>query len=153
MYVHNDMVFSTAGCVGMADLLLDNVGNIVLWSIFELGTGIIAGSLPSLRRLLKSWVSFDSTHGNSPGQGTPYNDTRGASRKTNTVVLSGRRDLQNSVVSNITADRGWEQLDDSSSSRQIYVKVDLEMRSLERPTTAAMSERSSGELRLPAQHA
>ncbi|CAG9998286.1 unnamed protein product, partial [Clonostachys byssicola] len=84
-----------------------NVGNITLWSVFESGTGIIAGSLPSLRRLLKNWVNFDSSGGHSSSNVTPY---AGALRSTVT-------------------NRDWEQLDDASSSRKIYVTVDMEMHS------------------------
>ncbi|KAF4463672.1 integral membrane PTH11 [Fusarium albosuccineum] len=47
------------------------VGIITLWSVFESGTGIIAGSLPSLRRLLKNWINFDSTDGHSSNRMTP----------------------------------------------------------------------------------
>ncbi|KAI8725634.1 hypothetical protein NCS52_00135000 [Fusarium sp. LHS14.1] len=129
---------------------LYNVGNIVLWSVFESGTGVIAGSLPSLRQLVKNWVTFDTTNGHSPAQVTPYSDTRRASMRTNTRALTGRQHMHNSVISSIVADRDWEQLDDNSSSHKIFVKVDLEMSSLERPATAARSDRSLGELRLPA---
>ncbi|RSL68601.1 hypothetical protein CEP54_002706 [Fusarium duplospermum] len=130
---------------------LHNVGNIVLWSVFESGTGIIAGSLPSLRQLVKNWITFDTTNANSPPQITPYTDTRRASMRTNTRALAGRQHLHNSVISSITADRDWEQLDDNSSRDKIFVKVDVEMRSLERPATAARSDKSLvGESRLPA---
>lgn len=142
--------FFTAGFIETTDLLSDNVGNIVLWSVVESGTGIIAGSLPSLRQLVKSWIKFDSTNGHSPAQVTPYSDTRRASMRTNTRAFAGRQNMHNSVISSIAADRDCEQLDDNSSSHRIFVKVDVEMRSLERPPTAARSDRSLGELRLPA---
>ncbi|KAI0020501.1 hypothetical protein F4780DRAFT_361986 [Xylariomycetidae sp. FL0641] len=40
----------------IADNYLYNIGNIVLWSIFECGVGLIAGSLPMLRRFFRRWV-------------------------------------------------------------------------------------------------
>ncbi|KAK7743560.1 hypothetical protein SLS53_004095 [Cytospora paraplurivora] len=45
---------------------LYNVANIVVWSIIECGIGIICGSMPSLRSLLKAWLE-KSTHDGSYG--------------------------------------------------------------------------------------
>lgn len=63
----------------------DNLGNIILWTVFESGAGIIAGSLPSLRRLLKNWVHFDSSHGKSSAPVTPSTGP-GVSTVTSKVV-------------------------------------------------------------------
>ncbi|KAF5001316.1 hypothetical protein FDECE_11000 [Fusarium decemcellulare] len=129
---------------------LHNVGNIVLWSVFESGTAIIAGSLPSLRRLVKNWISFDSNNEGSPAQITPYN---GPSRGTVTNMVgptSGSRGRHKTMVSDVAADGDWEPLDDASSSHKIYVKVDMEMQSLDRPPTSSRSDRSTEELGLPA---
>uniref|UniRef100_A0A8H7NP52 Rhodopsin domain-containing protein n=1 Tax=Bionectria ochroleuca TaxID=29856 RepID=A0A8H7NP52_BIOOC len=120
-----------------------NVGNITLWPVFESGTGIIAGSLPSLRRLLKNWVNFDSSGEHSLSNFTLY---AGALRSTVTsktgVSSTARR--HKSIVSHVeSSDRDWEQLDDASSSRKIYVTVDMEMHSVERPTTSSKSRESS----------
>lgn len=136
-------MFSTQCWSATANLEnLDNVGNITLWSVFESGTGIIAGSLPSLRRPLKNWVNFDSSGGHSSSNVTPY---AGALRSTVTskagASSTGRG--HKSIVSHVkTSDRDWEQLDDASSSRKIYVTVDMEMHSVERPTTSSKSRES-----------
>ncbi|KAF5605651.1 integral membrane protein PTH11 [Fusarium pseudocircinatum] len=109
------------------DNYLYNVGNIVLWSTLESGIGIIAGSLPSLRKLVSSRFHFDSSTGSSPAHITPFS---GASRAviTSQSVATARRTHRGEVGDN------WEQLDDveGTSSQKIYVKVDLEMQSLER---------------------
>ncbi|KAL6352269.1 hypothetical protein LRP88_14475 [Fusarium phalaenopsidis] len=114
-----------------------NVGNIALWSVFESGTGIIAGSLPSLRRLLKNWVNFDSSHGHSSSNVTPFTGAGKSTVTSKVGVSTGRR--HKGIIPNVKSDRDWEQLDDASSSRKIYVTVDMEMQSLERPTTSSRS--------------
>ncbi|KAF5020649.1 hypothetical protein F66182_7326 [Fusarium sp. NRRL 66182] len=118
-----------------------HVGHITLWSIFESGIGIIAGSLPSLRRLVKSWVNFDSSHGRSSSNVTPFT---GAAKSTVTskVGVSSSARRHKSIMANVKSDRDWEPLDDASSSRKIYVTVDMEMQSLERPPTSARSRES-----------
>ncbi|KAL2672223.1 hypothetical protein Neosp_012924 [[Neocosmospora] mangrovei] len=40
---------------------LDNVGNIILWTVVECGLGIIAGSMPMLRKLVKGLSKDEST--------------------------------------------------------------------------------------------
>ncbi|KAM5361834.1 hypothetical protein ACJZ2D_012864 [Fusarium nematophilum] len=125
---------------------LHNVANITLWSIFESGTGIIAGSLPSLRRLLKNWVNFDSTNGQSPAQITPFTGTNKATVTSKVGTGTGPRRF-NPGMSTAAAERDWERLDDASSSHKIYVKVDVEMQSLERPATSTRSGGSMEELR------
>ncbi|KAF6813267.1 cation-transporting atpase 4 [Colletotrichum musicola] len=97
---------------------LHNIANIVLWSIFECGIGIIAGSLPSLRRLLKFWLdksskgSYDNTGSNNLNPGSGYQGSNGV--KLNN--LSGR----GMTVSNCqTAQRDtWVQLDDDDNSQK-----------------------------------
>ncbi|KAF4983784.1 hypothetical protein FZEAL_868 [Fusarium zealandicum] len=119
------------------DEYLHNVGNIVLWSVFESGTGLIAGSLPSLRRLLKNWVNFDSTH-HAPTHPTPFTGTgRG------TMISKAGKGVTTAMGTN----RDWELMDDASSSRKIYVQVDVEMQSLERAGTSMMSRESQEEIR------
>lgn len=39
----------------------DNVGNIILWTVVECGLGIIAGSMPMLRKLVKGLSKDEST--------------------------------------------------------------------------------------------
>lgn len=42
-------------------LFSDNVGNIILWTVVECGLGIIAGSMPMLRKLVKGLSKDEST--------------------------------------------------------------------------------------------
>ncbi|KAF4985670.1 hypothetical protein FDECE_16401 [Fusarium decemcellulare] len=129
---------------------LYNVCNIALWSIFETGIGIVAGSLPSLRRLLKNWVNFDSSHGQSSGAHmTPYAGSN-AIGVTSKIGTTGR--FQRSRMATATASGGedgngnWERLDDDSSKRRIYVTVDMEMQTMERTGTSVGSHDSIEEL-------
>ncbi|KAF5670155.1 integral membrane protein PTH11 [Fusarium circinatum] len=124
------------------DNYLYNVGNIVLWSTLESGIGIIAGSLPSLRKLVSSHFHFDSSTGSSPAHITPFSGTSRAVI-TSQSVSAARRTHRGEVGDN------WEQLDDvveGTSSQKIYVKVDLEMQSLERPETSRESHGSREDL-------
>ncbi|KAI8294084.1 hypothetical protein K4K57_006426 [Colletotrichum sp. SAR 10_99] len=97
---------------------LHNIANIVLWSIFECGIGIIAGSLPSLRRLLKFWLdksskgSYNNTGSNPLHGDSGYQGSNGV--KLNN--LSGRA----MTVSNCqTGNRdNWVQLDDDDNSQK-----------------------------------
>ncbi|KAG9499498.1 hypothetical protein J7337_007954 [Fusarium musae] len=123
----------------------DNVGNITLWSVFESGAGIIAGSLPSLRRLLKNWVHFDSSHDQSLGQTGPFTG-QATSIVTGKATASSTGRRNKSLLTSSKAEGPWEQLDDASSSRKIYVTVDMEMQSLERPPTSSKSRESFGEM-------
>ncbi|KAH6876581.1 hypothetical protein B0T10DRAFT_532644 [Thelonectria olida] len=120
---------------GETENYLYNIANIVLWSIVESGTGIIAGSLPSLRRLVKNWINFDSTNGSSPAHITPYTGTN-----------------RGTVTSKVGATTRTRSIDDASSSHKIYVKVDVEMQSLERPATSTRSNGSMEEFRMPVQN-
>ncbi|KAF5572547.1 hypothetical protein FPANT_13004 [Fusarium pseudoanthophilum] len=122
-----------------------NVGNITLWSVFESGAGIIAGSLPSLRRLLKNWVHFDSSHDQSLGQTGPFTG-QGTSTVTGKATASSTGRRNKGLLTSSKAEGPWEQLDDASSSRKIYVTVDMEMQSLERPPTSSKSRESFGEM-------
>ncbi|TDZ24413.1 hypothetical protein Cob_v003424 [Colletotrichum orbiculare MAFF 240422] len=102
---------------------LHNIANIVLWSIFECGIGIIAGSLPSLRRLLKFWLdksskgsSYQNNNHSRPNKlngGSRYKDQSGEVQLNN---LDGR----GLTVSN--CQRGhqdtWVQLDDDDNSQK-----------------------------------
>ncbi|KAG7405419.1 hypothetical protein ACKAV7_013724 [Fusarium commune] len=120
---------------------LYNVAYIVLWSTLESGIGIIAGSLPSLRKLVSSRFHFDSSTGSSPAHITPFSGTSRAVI-TSQSVSAARRTHRGEVGDN------WEQLDDveGTSSQKIYVKVDLEMQSLERPETSRESHGSREDL-------
>ncbi|CAG7564518.1 unnamed protein product [Fusarium equiseti] len=120
---------------------LYNVAYIVLWSTAESGIGIIAGSLPPLRKLVSSRFHFDSSTGSSPAQVTPFAGTSRAIIISQSV--SGARGTRRSKVGN-----DWEQLDnsESASSRNIHVKVDLELQYLERPATSQESNGSREDL-------
>ncbi|KAF4456202.1 hypothetical protein F53441_1620 [Fusarium austroafricanum] len=110
---------------------LYNVAHIILWSTTESGIGIVAGSLPSLRKLVSSRFHFDSSMGSSPAHITPFSGT-GRAVITFQSVSAVRRTHRGEGGDN------WEQLDDieGASSQKIYDKVDLEMQSLERPETS-----------------
>ncbi|KAF9875413.1 cation-transporting atpase 4 [Colletotrichum karsti] len=74
---------------------LHNIANIVLWSIFECGIGIIAGSLPSLRRLLKFWLdksskgSYNNTGSNDLRGGTVLRELKSSLK----LVIAGNHDF------------------------------------------------------------
>ncbi|CAJ0555007.1 Ff.00g135200.m01.CDS01 [Fusarium sp. VM40] len=126
---------------------LYNVANIVIWSIVESGIGIVAGSLPSLRKLVSQRYHFDSTTGNSPVQVTPFSGTNQAIITSHTSSALRSRPNRGAGATGLGGGEGdWEQLDGSESSKRIYVKVDLEMQSLDRPTTSRASHRSSEDL-------
>ena len=54
----------------ISDIPLDQVGNIILWTVVECGVGIVAGSLPSLRAFFKSLAKDRSTDDQSCSNGT-----------------------------------------------------------------------------------
>ncbi|QPC57832.1 hypothetical protein HYE67_000063 [Fusarium culmorum] len=118
------------------------VAYIFLWSMLETGFGIIAGSLHSLRKLISPYFHFDSSMGSSPQEhNTPYSGT-GRAVITSHSVPAVRRTYRGEVGDN------WEQLHDVEglSSQKIYVKVDLEMQSLEMPQTPQESHGSREDL-------
>lgn len=45
-----------------SDKLLDSIGNIILWTVVECSLGILAGSMPMLRKLFKSLREDDSSY-------------------------------------------------------------------------------------------
>ncbi|KAJ4258191.1 hypothetical protein NW762_008337 [Fusarium torreyae] len=124
---------------------LYNVTNIVIWSIVESGIGIVAGSLPSLRKLVSNRFHFDNSTGNSPAQITPFAGTNRAIITSNSASAS-RRPNKAGASALGEGEGDWVPLDDTSSSQKIYVKVDLEMQSLERPTTSRASHGSREDL-------
>ncbi|KAF5002029.1 hypothetical protein FGRMN_640 [Fusarium graminum] len=115
------------------DDYLHNVANIVIWSLVESGIGIVAGSLPSLRKIVSRRWHFGASTSSSPSQIAPYAGNSRAVITTNTAA-SPRRKKDD-------GDGEWEQLDDDSSNKKIYVKVDLEMHSLERRQTKSAGSR------------
>ena len=99
---------------------LDNVGNIILWTVIECDLGIIAGCMPVLRKLIKSLASDESSY------------ARGGSKSNNIdLVTFGRiqgkhhpihdTDIQVTVMGGEDNDRdsGHSGKDDSSSTKQM----------------------------------
>lgn len=107
--------------------MTDNVANIVLWSIVECGVGIIAGSMPSLRSLLKSWIdksTQDSNYKNNPsgyGPGKSSNLSNTKKMKTSDSVKMGYMTPKNrgntTLVSAARAEGNWMELDDDKDSQ------------------------------------
>ncbi|VTT64513.1 unnamed protein product [Fusarium fujikuroi] len=104
--------------------------HVSLWSIVEGGIGVIAGSLPALRKFVKRWVTFDSSarqysppkqYGGSHGLGITSHI--GTASRVKGYNIS--RDMENDGKDH------WEGLDDGSSRRGIIVTVDVEMHTLE----------------------
>ncbi|RGP67948.1 hypothetical protein FSPOR_5609 [Fusarium sporotrichioides] len=120
---------------------LYNVAHVVLWSNLESGIGIVAGSLPSLRKLVSSRFHFDSSTGSAPGYVPSFSGTSRAVI-TSQAVPAARRSYRGEVGDN------WEQLDDLEgvSSQKIHVKVDFEMHTLERPEGSQASHGSREDL-------
>ncbi|KAI1097655.1 hypothetical protein F4804DRAFT_351303 [Jackrogersella minutella] len=90
--------------------LLYEWGFLSFWTGCECALGIIAGSLPSLRPLLKKygWSSSKSheRHGDTPNQrSVPLNSMRGQT----TAIVQGKAGE-------------WERLDDNSSQKHIIIK-------------------------------
>jgi hypothetical protein len=114
---------------------LYNVTNIVIWSVVESGIGIVAGSLPSLRKLVSNRFHFDSSKGSSPSHITPFSGENRA-----VITASSAPAIRRTHDHRVQAGRDWEELDDGSSSKNIYVQVHLEMQTMERPTTPRSHE-------------
>ncbi|KAK8015969.1 hypothetical protein PG991_008857 [Apiospora marii] len=101
-----------------------NVCNIVIWSIVECGVGIIAGSLPSLRPLLKGISIFGSKKSYAYRSGS--NDTPNQVKMQN-LANPGTRPV--TVYHGDRPDSRWERIDDNSSQQHIIMKdvqVDVE---------------------------
>ncbi|RSL47763.1 hypothetical protein CEP54_013257 [Fusarium duplospermum] len=128
---------------------LYRVCNVALWCVFETGVGIVAGCLPPLRKLLKRWINFDSSHGHSSGT-TPYvnSNALGVSSTIGTTSRS-QRFAKPRHVTNGAMNGDWERLDDDSSRRRIYVTVDMEMNTIEHGKTSAGPHDSIEELARP----
>ncbi|KAJ3540334.1 hypothetical protein NM208_g5108 [Fusarium decemcellulare] len=132
-----------------AEDYLYRVCNVALWCVFETGIGIVAGCLPPLRKLVKRWVNFDSSHGHSSGA-TPYasSNALGVTSKIGTGSRSQRFHKSRNTTNGAT-DGNWERLDDDSSKRRIYVTVDMEMNTLDHGASSAGSHDSIEELARP----
>ncbi|KAI0023809.1 hypothetical protein F4780DRAFT_24345 [Xylariomycetidae sp. FL0641] len=100
------------------------VCNIVLWSQIECGIGIIAGSLPSLRRLLKGLVgsSKDASYGDSagPNLNTIGGGNRSGKMSRSVKMSSLSRQGGNTTTCEAIDENGhtWMELDDDSESQK-----------------------------------
>lgn len=98
---------------------LDHMGFVIVLSVAECGIGLIAGSLPMLRRLVHSWLGKDDTKVSAP---TPNSNITfggtGPSGKNSRARFQNPTDTGISRVTIKTGrpSRDWEQLDDSISS-------------------------------------
>ncbi|KAM0492554.1 hypothetical protein ACHAP8_009909 [Fusarium lateritium] len=121
---------------------LYNVTHIVIWSILESGIGIVAGSLPSLRQLASRHFRFDSNSDSSPAHTTPFSGPNRATITSQAVARS-----RGGGTTGLDEGEGdWEELDDSSSRKKIYVNVDVEMQTFDRATTSGGPHKSTEDL-------
>ncbi|KAI1866826.1 hypothetical protein JX265_001199 [Neoarthrinium moseri] len=101
---------------GDDDDYLEKVGNIVLWSVFEGGIGLIAGSLPMLRQLFKHWLG--NTTRATPAGPSHVITVGGTSRK---FSVSSIQKPHTQLRSKIQDDRYWDRLDNASvDSHQLH---------------------------------
>ncbi|KAG5757967.1 hypothetical protein H9Q72_013888 [Fusarium xylarioides] len=123
--------------------------HVSLWSVVEAGIGIIAGSLPALRKFVKRWITFDSSarqysppkqYGGSHGLGITSHI--GTANRAKGYNIS--RDVENDGKDH------WEGLDDGSSRKGIMVTVDVEMHTLENNTESTGSRVSDETYARPA---
>ncbi|KAH7217258.1 hypothetical protein BKA60DRAFT_648429 [Fusarium oxysporum] len=104
--------------------------HVSLWSTVEAGIGIIAGSLPALRKFVKRWITFDST----ARQYSPPKSYRGSHGLGITSHIGTASRVKGFNISRGVENDGkdhWEGLDDGSSRRGIIVTVDVEMHTSE----------------------
>ncbi|KAH9906718.1 hypothetical protein F4778DRAFT_778169 [Xylariomycetidae sp. FL2044] len=115
--------------------------NIVLWSVFEGGIGLVAGSLPMLRVYFKRWIGSSGKPSKTAGLsgrgpptigGTPAGNNRHTSGRRNTLtataagtggggtgVAAGTSWLSTTVASRYGDDgRDWERLEEISTNSQ-----------------------------------
>ncbi|KAH8666810.1 hypothetical protein BX600DRAFT_436191 [Xylariales sp. PMI_506] len=96
------------------DNFLYQVGNIVLWSMFEGGIGLIAGSMPMLRLFFHRWIG-GSTHTDT--HDTPHLPTIGGTERARYTFSNSGRPHISVRNSKTREDRGWEALYDSSTEQ------------------------------------
>ncbi|KUI70464.1 hypothetical protein VM1G_06004 [Cytospora mali] len=127
---------------------LYNTSNIVIWSIIECGIGIVCGSLPSLRSLLKSWLGDKSSNGDSYGKSTgPLGQSGGGGRghpggSIKMGYLASRNGGYSTKISAPPRTQGeWVELDDDTGSekrmitRTVEVTVNVEGEEVEGSTS------------------
>ncbi|KAI2609402.1 uncharacterized protein GGS25DRAFT_484517 [Hypoxylon fragiforme] len=95
-----------------------HAGYIALWSEMECGLGIVACSLPPLRRLFKSF--FGSSNRSKPGYSGSADPKKSFNTPLGALTPQGKS----------RADQGWDRLDDdNSSSQHIVRKTDIYVQS------------------------
>ncbi|KAK6063098.1 cation-transporting atpase 4 [Seiridium cupressi] len=106
------------------DNYLYSIADIAIWSVVESGIGIIAGSAPALRPLLK-YIPFigDTTSNRTPGTGGPSGPT-GASYKMDTYRFKTSNAPQTSIEG---GNHGWDQLSDADSQRYILKENEIKV--------------------------
>lgn len=95
----------------------------MIWSIVECGVGIVVGSLPSLRPLLKGFALFGSKRSYAFRSGS--HDTPNRVKMQN-LANPGPRSV---TVYHGGAESRWERISDNSSQQHIIMKdvqVDIE---------------------------
>lgn len=107
----------------------DHVGNIVLWSNIESAIGLVAGSLPSLRRLYMTKIKKSSSQegassGYNNGANTPvglvtFGGTPGGGNGRKKSTFRNPTDLGHTVATvHAQGDGDWRRLRDSSSDKE-----------------------------------
>lgn len=94
----------------------DEFGIMCIWTMLECGLGIIAGSLPSLRPLLKKlgFTTSSKSYGAKRTGETPATGSR-------SIPLSQMRSGHTAAIHSKGGGE-WERIDDNSSQRNIIMK-------------------------------
>ncbi|KAH8657821.1 hypothetical protein BX600DRAFT_439007 [Xylariales sp. PMI_506] len=111
-------------------------GNVVLWTMIECGLGITAGSLPTLRPLLRRFGASS----NDKSYGDTSNHPKSNGRSIGLSAIRGHT----TVTSQNNPDH-WERIDDSSSQKFIIKKntqIDVEWQSQKNEGASASDGRS-----------
>ncbi|KAK7432908.1 hypothetical protein QQZ08_000379 [Neonectria magnoliae] len=106
---------------------LYKLGFVILWTVVELSLGILAGSLPSLRKFFKS-LSKDHSSGGHNSLGTDLVTIGGVSRNRNRVTPGAAYDCELNTTVGVGRDEnsdGANDKDDDSTRRIIHVTRDV----------------------------
>ncbi|KAI0156828.1 hypothetical protein GGR57DRAFT_511177 [Xylariaceae sp. FL1272] len=95
---------------------LNGIANIAIWSIVESGIGLIAGSMPALRPLLRHIAFFGSSSYvvSSSGRGKGTRD-----RKSHKLVTLRGLGTNNGTTTVEAGRRSWEEISDAESQKGI----------------------------------
>lgn len=92
--------------------ITDNVGFVILWSVFEGGIGLVAGSLPMLRRFFRQWIG---TEARSTNVGVSYATKGGGTTRKPSINSSINRVYHSCRGSRGHDERDWERLHDNGA--------------------------------------